>query len=65
MKPSVIAIRIYCDFRLTPMADLKMSDGVIETIQWNNAKERAEFAPYISGYTLFYDEREKGTWDDL
>lgn len=61
---NVIAIRIYYGINMTPMADLKMADGVLETIQWNNVKQRKAFEPYINGYTLFYDERKKRPFDE-
>ena len=65
MKLAVIAVRIYYGLNCTPMADLKMADGVIETIQWNNVKQRKEFEGRINGYTLFYDEREKVSFENL
>lgn len=65
MNPSVIAVRIYYGLNSTPMADLKMADGVVETIQWNDVKQRKQFERYINGYTLFYDEREKVSFDEL
>ena len=61
---SVIAIRIWLDVNCTPMADLRMNDGVVEHIQWNDAKARKEFEPMISGYTLIYDERPKREWQE-
>lgn len=61
---SVIAVRIYYGLNNTPMADLRMSDGVVETIQWTSVKEREAFVPLINGYTLFYDERAKRTWNE-
>jgi hypothetical protein len=60
----VMAIRIYYGLNYTPMADLRMTDGVIEHIQWTDAKARKEFEPMINGYTLIYDEREKREWKD-
>lgn len=61
---NVIAIRIYLGLNATPMADLLMYDGVRETIQWNDVKQRKKFEPYITGYTLFYDERPKRSWGE-
>ena len=61
----ILAVRIYFtngDF--TPMADLKFSDGVMETIEWTNVKQREEFLQYINGYTLFYDERPKRNFNE-
>lgn len=56
----ILAVRIYfIKDDSTPMADLKFSDGVMETIEWTNVKQREEFLQYINGYTLFYDERPK------
>lgn len=60
----VLAIRIYNDLNCTPMADLRMNDGVVEHIQWNDVKARKEFIPLINGYTLIYDEREKRKWEE-
>lgn len=65
MNLSVIAVRIYYGLNSTPMADLKMADGVIETIQWNDTKQRKQFEKYITGYTLFYDEREKVSFNKI
>lgn len=63
MARSVLAIRIYFDgWDTTPMADLCMSDGVVETICWTDVRERREFEKYINGYTLVYDERPKRSW---
>ena len=64
MGKSVIAIRIYFGVNYTPMADLRMSDGVVETIQWTNVKARNKFMPLINGYTLVYDERPKRDWKE-
>jgi len=62
---SVVAIRIYYgDISMTPYADIRMADGVIETICWVNIKERKKFEGAISGYTLIYDEREKRKWEE-
>ena len=61
---NVIAIRIYYGLNYTPMADLRFADGVIETIQWTDVDARKEFTPYINGYTLIYDEREKRNWGE-
>lgn len=60
----VIAIRIYYGLNNTPMADLRMSDGVIETIQWTDVKQRKQFESGINGYTLIYDERPKREWSE-
>lgn len=59
-----IAVRIYFAGAMTPFADLIMSDGVVETIQWTDVKEREAFAKTINGYTLIYDEREKREWKE-
>lgn len=67
LKAGVIAIRIYFrdyPFAKTPWADLLMSDGVVETIQWTDVKERKQFENRINGYTLIYDERPKREWKD-
>lgn len=63
-RKSVIALRIYYAFDRQPMADLLMSDGVIETIEWTNVKQRKQFAERINGYTLVYDERPKLPWEE-
>lgn len=61
----IIAVRIYfADGLCTPYADLKFSDGVMETIEWTNVKQRKEFLQYINGYTLFYDERPKRNFNE-
>lgn len=60
----VLAIRIYYGLNNTPMADLYMVDGVVETIQWTDVKQREEFAKGINGYTLIYDERPKKEWSE-
>jgi hypothetical protein len=46
------------------MADLRMNDGVVEHIQWNDAKARKNFESMINGYTLVYDERPKRKWEE-
>ena len=61
---TVIAVRIYYGLNCTPMADLRMSDGVVETIRWTDIKERKKFIPLITGYTLIYDERPKRDWEE-
>lgn len=60
----VLAIRIYLGgyTGTVPMADLYIADGVVETIEWTNKKQRKEFESAISGYTLIYDERPKKSW---
>lgn len=60
----IVAIRIYYDDYMWPMADLKTCDGSIKTIRWNDVEQRNEFMPYINGYTLIYDERSKRLWDE-
>ena len=68
MKEFVTAVRIYFDpehFGKEIMADLLMSDGVIETIVWTDKKKRKPFMEMIGGYTVFYDERYKLDWDYL
>lgn len=64
MVQHVVAIRIYYADGHIPMADLRMADGVVETIEWTNTKQRKPFEPFINGYTLFYDEREKRNWEE-
>lgn len=61
----VKAIRIYYGLNMTPMADLKMTDNVVETIQWNDVKQKKPFLPYITAYTLIYDERDKLPFDEI
>ena len=64
MVRGVLAVRIYYDnLTMTPWADLRMADGVMEHICWTNVKERSEFEQGITGYTLFYDERDKCAWE--
>lgn len=61
----ILAIRIYfLPGGHVPMADLRMFDGVIETIEWTNVKQRRQFESGINGYTLIYDERPKKGWDE-
>ena len=55
----VDAVRIYIDEYATPYADLVLSFGGVRTICWTNIEQRKEYLPGITGYTLFYDEREK------
>lgn len=61
----IIAIRIYYGLNNITMADLKTGDGVCETIQWSDPRQRKQFQPYINGHTLVYDERPKRSWDEL
>ena len=60
----VMAVRIYLNQNATPMADLRMVDGVVETICWVDVKARKQFESGINGYTLIYDERPKVPWED-
>jgi hypothetical protein len=60
---AVVAIRLYLNNQCTPMADMKMAFGKECTIQWNDIDERAEYEKGITGYTLFYDERPKRSWN--
>lgn len=64
-RVGVLAVRIFLSDDHTPMADLFMSDGVVEHIKWVNPKQREQFEPMINGYTLFYDERPKASWARL
>lgn len=59
----VIAVRIY-DVGYAVMADLRMNDGVTETINWCDKRQRESFTQYMNGYTLIYDERPKKDWSD-
>ena len=61
----IIAIRIYYGLNNITMADLKTADGVCETIQWSDPRQRKHFEPYINGHTLVYDERPKRAWNEL
>lgn len=56
----VIAARIYLVDDI-PMADLRLADGSVVTIEWCKSDERYA---YWNGYTLFYDERPKRSWQD-
>ena len=61
----VKCIRIYYgEYGTTPMADLLMADGVVETIEWTNVRQRNQFKDKINGYTLIYDERPKIPWEE-
>ena len=57
--PTVRAIRLYNRVNGTDMAEIKMSDGTIENVYWNDVKQRVKFTMLFTGYTLFYDERMK------
>ena len=61
---TIVAMRIYLSENATPMAELKTMDGVCETIQWNDVKERNRVEGLITGYTLIYDERPKRDWSE-
>ena len=52
MVQQVVAIRIYYKDDHIPMADLRMADGVVETIEWTDYDQRKPFQRLISGYTL-------------
>lgn len=62
----VKAIRIYLGgfTGVVPMADLLMTDGVVETIEWTDVRQRKQFESGINGYTLIYDERPKCEWNE-
>lgn len=62
LRRNVLAIRIYLSSGGVPMADLYIEDGVVETIEWTNKRQRKEFESAINGYTLIYDERPKKSW---
>lgn len=63
---TVIGIRIYFKKNtFTPLADLKFAFGGTATIDWCNVNQRREYESGINGYTLFYDERENPSWDEL
>lgn len=65
MQKRILAVRIYFpEGSTTPMADLKMADGVTETIVWTDVKQRKQFETGINGYTLIYDERPKREWSE-
>lgn len=64
INKTAIAVRIYYGLNQTPMADIKFNDGVTETIRWTDTEQRKEMIPYITGYTLIYDERPKRNWDE-
>ncbi len=59
-----IAVRIYFDVNATPMADIRMNDGVVEHITWTDVRQRKQFQDAINGYTLIYDERPKRDWNE-
>ena len=64
MNRYVVAVKIYYAIDgKTPTADLKMNDGVVETIQWDIPKYRNEFI--FNGYTLWYDTRTIKSWEEL
>lgn len=53
-KPLAVEVQIYED-NVNIMADIRTSDGKIETIEWTNVEERNRFM--YNGYTFFYDMR--------
>lgn len=61
---AAVAVRIYYGINQTPMADIKFNDGVTKIIQWTDVEQRKEMLPYITGYTLIYDERPKRNWNE-
>ena len=61
---AILAIRIYVTDHYTPMADLKTVNGEVITIRWTDVEARKQYEPFITGYTLIYDERPKRTWDE-
>lgn len=67
MHGSIRAVRIFADIHnvCTPMAELAFASGVTETIQWNSAQERERYAPGITAYTIFFDERTKAKFEDF
>lgn len=66
LQRNVLAVRIYLGgyTGTVPMADLYIADGVFETIEWTNKRERKAFEAGINGYTLIYDERPKRSWEE-
>lgn len=57
---AIIAVRIYyLNGGTTPYADLVFPNGRYTTIAWTDVQTRKKYVSGITGYTLFYDEREK------
>lgn len=62
---AIIAIRIYyLNGGTTPYADLAFPNGKYTTIAWTDVQTRKKYASGITGYTLFYDEREKRDFEE-
>lgn len=59
----VKAVRIYYSGYAT-LADLLTNDGVTETIDWCDKRQRESFLPMMNGYTMIYDERPKKDWSE-
>ena len=60
---SVRAVRLFTD--CTPMAELAFASGVTETINWSDISERTKYAPGITAYTVFFDERTEAKFEDF
>lgn len=64
-KKFVDAIRVYYNEIGICVADIKMSDGVVERIDWTEKRDRMKFLEIATSNTRFYDERKKPNWNDL
>lgn len=68
---AIVAIRIFYGENNTPMAELKTAYATDKfpdrkvTICWVAVNQRTQFMLGINGYTLFYDEREKESFDTV
>lgn len=56
---TVVAVRIYEGKGGMPYAELILAFGGRRTICWVDVNHRNTYAPGITGYTYFYDERQK------
>lgn len=65
-KGIITAVRIYNDDKgIMPMAELAFAYGEPVTICWADTEQRGFYMGAINGYTLFFDEREKVSFENF
>ena len=61
----VTAIRIFYEKDRQPMAELTFCFGGTDIIEWTNVNQREKYSKGINGYTFFFDERQKNTFESF
>ena len=61
----VTAIRLFYENDRQPMAELAFCFGGTDIIEWTNISQREKYSKGINGYTFFFDERKKNTFESF